>query len=113
MPWNRAPEANPETAAAAATDERDWRVVAVKEMVFQSVASMGLPALTIHTVVAHSGFMYKNFRNPKIRRFGPVANGLAIVPFLPFIYDKPCEDAVEWLTEKAEEVYEKRHKKGQ
>ncbi|CAA9994404.1 unnamed protein product [Nesidiocoris tenuis] len=80
-------------------------------MTFQSLASMGLPALTIHTVVANSGFLFKNMPDCMARRYGPVALGLSIVPFLPYIFDKPVEDAIEWATEKGEDIFRERKNK--
>jgi len=50
----------------------DYRMVMAKRAVFQSIASMGLPALTIHTVVKHSGRMLKNSRSALIRTWAPI-----------------------------------------
>jgi fission process protein 1 len=66
-----------------------------KRTVFQSVASMLLPALTIHQTV-HFG---KHTLFPKIGRWtkwGPTFLGLGVIPLLPFMYDHP----VEWATDK-------------
>lgn len=65
--------------------------------VFQSLASMGLPAFTIHSIVKYSGRALKDARNRTIRTYGPIGLGLAAVPFLPFVFDKPVEEAVEWV----------------
>lgn len=39
--------------------------------------------------------------SPRTRSWGPTFIGLAAVPFLPFVFDKPVEDATdaaaEWL----------------
>lgn len=83
----------------------DWRTVAVQRAVFQSIASMGLPALTIHSIVRYSGKALKDVKNVKLRTYGPIGLGLAAVPFLPFIYDKPVEEAVEWTFHKAFETF--------
>lgn len=50
----------------------DWRAVAAQRAVFQSVASMGLPAFTIHSIVRYSGQALKNAKNTKIRTWGPI-----------------------------------------
>lgn len=68
--------------------------------IFQSLASMGLPAFTIHSVVRYSGRAMKNIKNTKIRTWGPIGLGLAVVPFLPSLFDKPVENAVEWVFHK-------------
>ncbi|MCJ1468889.1 hypothetical protein MMC07_007519 [Pseudocyphellaria aurata] len=82
----------------------DFRSVMVQRAVFQSVASMGLPAFTIHSIVRYSGRALKTAKNPMIRTFGPIGLGLGAVPFLPFIFDKPVENAVEWTFHKAFET---------
>jgi fission process protein 1 len=50
----------------------DYRMVMVKRAVFQSIASMGLPALTIHSVVKYSGRALKGAKNSIIRTWGPI-----------------------------------------
>ncbi|GJJ07687.1 hypothetical protein Clacol_001892 [Clathrus columnatus] len=79
-------------------------LTALERGTFQAVASMGLPALTIHTVVAQTTKLYKNFKNPRIKTWGPTLTGLAVVPILPFLFDKPVEHATEasfhWLKER-------------
>ncbi|KAF4509126.1 hypothetical protein G6O67_005427 [Ophiocordyceps sinensis] len=82
----------------------DWRTVMVQRGIFQSVASMGLPAFTIHSVVRYSGVAMKNVKNTKIRTWGPIGLGLAVVPFLPMVFDQPVEHAVEWLFHKGFET---------
>ncbi|KAM4054555.1 mitochondrial 18 KDa protein [Hirsutella rhossiliensis] len=82
----------------------DWRTVMVQRGIFQSVASMGLPAFTIHSVVRYSGVAMKNVKNAKIRTWGPIGLGLAVVPFLPTVFDKPVEHAVEWMFHKGFET---------
>jgi fission process protein 1 len=79
----------------------DYRTVAVQRAIFQSVASMGLPAFTIHSVVKYSGKALKNAANKNIRTWAPVGLGLAAVPALPFMFDEPVEHAVEWIFHKA------------
>ncbi|KAF1976422.1 hypothetical protein BU23DRAFT_551886 [Bimuria novae-zelandiae CBS 107.79] len=75
----------------------DWRAVAAQRAVFQSVASMGLPAFTIHSIVRYSGqYARKNIKNVRLKTWGPIGLGIAAVPFLPYMFDEP----VEWATEK-------------
>ncbi|EXJ80958.1 hypothetical protein A1O3_07246 [Capronia epimyces CBS 606.96] len=74
----------------------DYRSVMVQRAVFQSIASMGLPAFTIHSIVKYSGKALKNAKNTTIRTWGPIGLGLAAVPSLPYLFDKPVEEAVEW-----------------
>jgi len=56
----------------------DYRSVMAQRAVFQSVASMGLPAFTIHSIVRYSGRAFKNPRNVTIRTYGPI--GVREVP---------------------------------
>ncbi|KAK0461897.1 mitochondrial 18kDa protein [Desarmillaria tabescens] len=59
-------------------------LVAVQRAVFQSIASMGLPALTIHTIVKQTKKVFVNVQNPKLKAWGPTMSGLAVVPALPY-----------------------------
>src|SRR5271168_4677254 len=77
----------------------------VQRALFQAVASMGLPAFTIHSIVRYSGRAMKDVKNVRIRTYGPIGLGLAAVPFLPFIFDKPVEEAVEWVFHKGFETF--------
>ncbi|TEA10558.1 Mitochondrial fission process protein 1 [Colletotrichum sidae] len=83
----------------------DYRTVMVQRGIFQSIASMGLPAFTIHSVVRYSGQAMKNVKNARIRTWGPIGLGLAVVPFLPSLFDEPVENAVEYVFHKAFESY--------
>ncbi|KAF4471075.1 hypothetical protein FALBO_2006 [Fusarium albosuccineum] len=83
----------------------DYRTVMVQRAIFQSVASMGLPAFTIHSVVRYSGRAMKNMKSAPIRTWGPIGLGLAVVPFLPAMFDEPVENAVEWAFHKGFEAY--------
>ena len=42
-----------------------------------------------------------NVQNPRVRTWGPTVTGLAIVPVLPYLFDKPVEHATdiafEWI----------------
>lgn len=68
-------------------------LVAVKRSVFQSVASMALPAFTIHTAVRYAGKAVKNSSNVTLKRWGPTAVGISIVPALPYLFDHPVSGA--------------------
>lgn len=81
--------------AIAAID--DYRTVMAERAVFQSIASMGLPAFTIHSIVKYSGRWLKNSKNIKLRTWGPIGLGLAVVPSLPFIFDEPVEKGTKWV----------------
>ena len=83
------------------TPLEDYRTVMVQRAIFQSLASMGLPAFTIHSVVRYSGRAMKDVKNKTIRTYAPIGLGLAVVPFLPSLFDKPVENAVEWAFHKA------------
>ncbi|OJJ46396.1 hypothetical protein ASPZODRAFT_1960253 [Penicilliopsis zonata CBS 506.65] len=74
----------------------DYRTVMAQRAVFQSLASMGLPAFTIHSVVKYSGRMFKSSKSTFMRTWAPIGLGLSVVPFLPYIFDEPVEEAVEW-----------------
>jgi len=50
----------------------DYRSVMVQRAVFQSLASMGLPAFTIHSVVRYSGRALKDVKNVRLRTWGPI-----------------------------------------
>ncbi|KAF2636810.1 hypothetical protein P280DRAFT_408423 [Massarina eburnea CBS 473.64] len=75
----------------------DYRAVMAQRAVFQGLASMGLPAFTIHSVVRYSGRAMKDVKNKTIRTWGPIGLGLAVVPFLPYLFDEPVEHATEWV----------------
>lgn len=50
----------------------DYRAVMAQRAVFQAVASMGLPAFTIHSIVKYSGRALKDARNKTLRTWGPI-----------------------------------------
>lgn len=75
----------------------DYRTVMVQRAIFQSIASMGLPAFTIHSIVRYSGRALKDSKNVRLRTYGPIGLGLAAVPALPFLFDHPVETAVEYV----------------
>ncbi|KAG9951608.1 hypothetical protein KCU81_g2995, partial [Aureobasidium melanogenum] len=79
----------------------DYRVVTAQRAIFQGIASMGLPAFTIHSIVKYAGKALKDNKNVKLRTWGPIGLGLAAVPALPYMFDEPVEHAVEWVFHKA------------
>ncbi|THH12912.1 hypothetical protein EW146_g7245 [Bondarzewia mesenterica] len=82
-------------------------MVAVKRATFQSIASMALPAFTIHTAVKQAKKAFDKSKSPRIRSWGPTLTGLAIVPALPYLFDHPVEQAMdsafEWMEHKLAE----------
>jgi fission process protein 1 len=79
-------------------------LAAVQRATFQSIASMALPAFTIHTAVAQSRRAFAKATNVKVKTWGPTFTGLAIIPILPFLFDHPVEKATDhvfdWIKEK-------------
>lgn len=55
----------------------DYRAIMAQRAVFQSVASMGLPAFTIHSIVRYSGRALKSAANPTLRTWGPIGVSLS------------------------------------
>lgn len=100
-------EAKPQQPAAPGIVHplEDYKTVMMQRAIFQSIASMGLPALTIHSIVKYSGRAMKDMKNKAIRTWAPIGLGLAIVPFLPSIYDHSVENVVEWAFHKGFEAY--------
>lgn len=58
----------------------DYRTVMVQRALFQGIASMGLPAFTIHSIVKYSGKALKDAKNTRIRTYGPI--GVSIKEFV-------------------------------
>lgn len=85
---------------AAPTFMEDYRTVIAQRAIFQTLASMALPAFTIHSVVRYSGTAMAGVKNVRVRTWGPVGLGLAVVPFLPYVFDEPVEHAVDWAFER-------------
>lgn len=75
----------------------DHRTVAMQRLIFHSLASMALPAFTLHHVVKYTNIMMKSVRSKALRAGGPLGISLSVLPFFPYIFDKPVEDAVEWI----------------
>lgn len=91
--------------AATVAPLEDWRTVMLQRGIFQSIASMGLPAFTIHSVVRYSGRAMKNVKNARLRTWAPIGLGLSVVPMLPYLFDEPVENAVEWVFHKGFALY--------
>lgn len=72
--------------------------------VFQSIASMALPAFTIHSIVRYSAPLFAKAKSQRIRAAGPTVAGLMFVPALPFLFDEPVEHVVDfafdWIQER-------------
>ncbi|KAK0206784.1 mitochondrial 18 KDa protein-domain-containing protein [Desarmillaria ectypa] len=94
--------------AAHFSESTRLSLIAVQRTVFQSIASMGLPALTIHTIVKQTKKVFVNVQNPKLKAWGPTMSGLGVVPALPYLYDHPVEVATDrafnWIKEKLVET---------
>lgn len=56
----------------------DYRSVMAQRAIFQGLASMGLPAFTIHSIVKYSGRALKDAKNTRIRTYGPIGVGRSI-----------------------------------
>ncbi|KAF9993141.1 hypothetical protein BGZ65_011393 [Modicella reniformis] len=77
-------------------------ITVVKRGIFQGLASLIMPAITIHTVVHQSARLFKNSANVTLKRWGPTAIGICVVPALPIMFDHPIETAVDKIFEKLE-----------
>ncbi|KAK9324002.1 mitochondrial 18 KDa protein-domain-containing protein [Lipomyces orientalis] len=95
----------------AGKEKPNWQLTVLQRGIFQSIASMGLPAFTIHSTVKYSGKAMKNVKNATLRSWGPVGLGLAVVPALPYLFDEPVEEAVEWVFEQGKAAYKDFNKK--
>ncbi|KAH0533786.1 hypothetical protein FGG08_007563, partial [Glutinoglossum americanum] len=86
----------------------DYRTVVVRRGLFQSLASLALPAATVHGVVRGGAWAVRGAGKGALRAYGPVGLGLATVPFLPYIFDKPVEEAVDWSVDRVVRAIERR-----
>ncbi|KAJ3033738.1 hypothetical protein HDV00_005859 [Rhizophlyctis rosea] len=66
---------------------------------FQLLASLALPAFIIHSVVDGTAKLLKNRPKTALVKWAPTSMGLAVVPLLPVILDKPVETVVEKVFE--------------
>ena len=76
------PNVRPESGHVPAIE--DYRSVMLQRAIFQGVASMGLPAFTIHSIVRYSGRALQNSRNTRIRTYGPI--GVCCTTILSFTF---------------------------
>ncbi|KAI9474885.1 mitochondrial 18 KDa protein-domain-containing protein [Zychaea mexicana] len=90
-------------AVQAGKDNATVATMVVKRGVFQSLASMAFPMLTIHSLVKYSAkTIFANVKNAKVKGWGPTFMGLGILPFLPYMFDHPVETAVDKIFEPVE-----------
>ncbi|KAJ1026322.1 hypothetical protein NDA16_002409 [Ustilago loliicola] len=79
-------------------------LVMARRAVFQSIASMALPAFTIHSIVRYSAPVFAKAKSTRIRAAGPTVAGLLFVPALPFLFDEPVEHVIDfafdWIQER-------------
>jgi fission process protein 1 len=73
--------------------------VVIERTVFQSLASIFLPMVIIHSQVSLFQKLLANTTSPAIKKWGPTGAGFAIIPFLPLI-DEPVEYCLEQAKEK-------------
>lgn len=71
-------------------------LIMARRAVFQSLASMALPAFTIHSIVRYSAPVFAKAKSARIRASGPTVAGLLFVPALPFLFDHPVEHVVDF-----------------
>lgn len=77
-------------------DKMETARLGSQRFVFNALASMIFPMFTIHAVVHQSSkYLAKTAHSPAIKKWAPVAMGLAVVPALPFMFDHPVETACE------------------
>jgi fission process protein 1 len=84
VPESEAADAVPKVQHIPALE--DYRAIMVQRAVFQSIASMGLPAFTIHSIVRYSGKALKNAKNATIRTWGPIGVRNEFTPWLRLVY---------------------------
>ncbi|PWN92874.1 hypothetical protein FA10DRAFT_246880 [Acaromyces ingoldii] len=70
-------------------------LIMARRAVFQSIASMALPAFTIHSIVRYSAPIFAKAKSQRLRGAGPTVAGLAFVPALPYLFDKPVEHVID------------------
>jgi len=71
-----------------------------KDLFFQVIASLVLPAFVIHSTVSFGKKIFAQVQKGKYLRWGPTILGLGVVPLLPFVLDPP----VEYCLEKGKEL---------
>jgi mitochondrial fission process protein 1 len=78
-------------------ETQDIARTVVERGIFQSLASMIFPAVTVHTIVDQSSKLVKSWPTSSLKRFGPSALGLSTIPILPVLFDHPTEYVIENL----------------
>ncbi|KAJ7286940.1 mitochondrial 18 KDa protein-domain-containing protein [Mycena rebaudengoi] len=95
------------TEAAYFSEPARISLAAVPRATFQSIASMTLPAFTIHTAVRQAEKAFDKSSNLRLKTRGPTGRGLTIVPLLPYLFDHPLEHVTDrvfdWIREKLAE----------
>lgn len=72
--------------------------IVLERTIFQGLASIFLPAVTIHTIVSQAQKQLKSRHfSPRVVQWGPSAIGLACLPLLPVVLDEPIEMGMEKL----------------
>ncbi|KAI8902471.1 mitochondrial 18 KDa protein-domain-containing protein [Globomyces pollinis-pini] len=86
--------------------------VVLQRSIFQILASLALPALTIHTAVDFAAKQMKKYpQYPRLLKFGPTGLGLALIPALPIMFDDPIEIAMEKAFDYAWPLSEEAHQR--
>lgn len=75
----------------------DHRTVAMQRIFFHTMASMAFPAFTIRQIVKYTNWAMKDVKSKVLRTSGPIGLSLSVMSVFPYIFDKPVEDAVEWI----------------
>lgn len=75
----------------------DHRTVAMQRIFFHSMASMALPAFTVRQVVKYTNRAMKDAKSKVLRTGGPIGLSLSVMSVFPYVFDRPVEDAVEWI----------------
>lgn len=65
------------------SDKKEIARTVLERSLFQSIASMALPAFTIHTQVNIFKKVFKKVG--KFQKWGPTAMGFAVIPFIPYL----------------------------
>lgn len=81
-------DANASVVPRQVSSLEDYRAVMAQRAVFQGLASMGLPAFTIHSVVRYSGRAMKNVKNVRLRTWGPI--GVSQIFYLEIAGGSEC-----------------------
>ncbi|KAI8924344.1 mitochondrial 18kDa protein, partial [Entophlyctis helioformis] len=63
--------------------------------IFQGLASLLIPAISIHTAVDLTAKALRNSKPGMLRTWGPTTVGLLVIPAMPLV-DHPVESAVEY-----------------